>query len=879
MISALLFLTLMGVAGSGVRAAPVPPEDVVVARIPYAGRDELVDLARRLDIWEVHPEVVVARVWPDQWATLTAEGYHLSVDPELSAVLVAPRPVVPGQTSGIPGYPCYRTVEETYAAAEAIVAQHPDLAAWIDVGDTWERTQDPDAGYDLYVLRLTNAATPGPKPKLFVMSSVHAREYTPAELSLRFAEHLIAQYDVDPDVTWMLDYHEIHLLLQANPDGRKHAEAGLYWRKNTNNAFCSDTDLRGVDLNRNFEFRWGCCGGSSGMVCDLTYRGPDPASEPEVQSVQDYLRATFPDLRDPGLSAAAPVTTSGIFFDVHSYSELVLWPWGFQETPAPNATALATLGRRLATFNGYTAKSASGLYPVDGDTIDFAYGELGLASYVFELGTSFFQPCDSFEATIYPDNLQALLYAAKVVRQPYRIPAGPDVTALALTPPGVVQGQPVSVTATVVDGGGGAPGGVSVGPTAGGVAEAAFYLDVPPWEAPGAGVVTGTLAAKDGAFDASTEEVVGTLDTAALSPGRHILFVQGRGEGGVWGPPSAVFLYVTASTEAAFLEGYVRDGATHAPLAAHLTAGLYHAQTDPATGYYRLSTEAGAYDLHVAGPAGYVTTTLPGVQTHARQTARQDVHLYSPCPVFSDTVESGAGEWTAEGAWAITDADAHSGAHAWTDSPGGPYATRGATSLTSPSFDLAGYGGVGLRFWHRYALYPDDDIARVEVSTDGGATWTSVAAFQGAGEGWTPVVLRLPELDGQRAVRVRFRLISGPFDTDDGWYVDDVALTVAGPACVTPFAPTAAFTHTRALAGYPMRFTNLTYGAPPLDAHWDFGDGVGASSAGDPRYTYARAGTFTVTLAVTNAAGSDVVARPVTVAPPRYLYLPLTLRY
>ena len=41
----------------------------------------------------------------------------------------------------IPGYPCYRTVEETFAAAQAIATTHPDLATWVDVGDSWEKAR------------------------------------------------------------------------------------------------------------------------------------------------------------------------------------------------------------------------------------------------------------------------------------------------------------------------------------------------------------------------------------------------------------------------------------------------------------------------------------------------------------------------------------------------------------------------------------------------------------------------------------------------------------------------------------------------------------------------------------------------------------------
>ena len=62
----------------------------------------------------------------------------------------------------IPGFPCYRTVEETYATAEALVAANPAIASLLDVGDSWEKVQG-QGGYDLRVLRLSNDAVPGPK--------------------------------------------------------------------------------------------------------------------------------------------------------------------------------------------------------------------------------------------------------------------------------------------------------------------------------------------------------------------------------------------------------------------------------------------------------------------------------------------------------------------------------------------------------------------------------------------------------------------------------------------------------------------------------------------------------------------------------------------
>ena len=514
-----------------------------VVRAYFDDRQMVAAAASWIAPWDVNDEesYLVAEVGDVEAMALEALGFRLDVDAGRTRRLNRPNVRLPGQTSGIPGFPCYRTVEETYQTGARLGEHFPELATWIDVGDSWEKVDDPAAGYDLFVLRLTNSAVAGPKPKLFVMSSVHAREYTPAELNTRFAEYLVENYGADPDVTWLLDYHEIHLLLQANPDGRKQAEAGMSWRKNTNEAYCSaDSPFRGADLNRNFPFQWGCCGGSSTYQCSETYRGPASASEPETQAVRDYVRATFPDHREQPLTSAAPVTTTGVFLDLHSYGGDVLWPWGFTANPAPNAAALQTLGRKLAFFNDYAPRQAIEFYPTDGTADDFAYGELGLATYAFEIGTRFFESCSAFEATVYPDNLAALLYAARAARAPYQLPAGPDTLDVDVSENRVAAGKPVTLTARLHDGRFSDRNGIEPVQE---VAAAAYHVGGRPWLTATA-TLAGTMSAADGAFDQPEERGTVVVDTGVLAPGRHLIYVRGRDAVGNWGPVSAAFLEV-----------------------------------------------------------------------------------------------------------------------------------------------------------------------------------------------------------------------------------------------------------------------------------------------------------------------------------------------
>jgi hypothetical protein len=217
-----------------------------------------------------------------------------------------------------------------------------------------------------------------------------------------------------------------------------------------------------------------------------------------------------------------------------------MWPWSATTTPAPNGTSLQTLGRKFAFFNHYTPQQGADLYLTDGATDGFAYGELGLAAYTFELGTRFFQDCATFENTILPDNLPALVYAAKVSRAPYLTPAGPEALDLVVVPETPVLNQTAHLTATIDDTRYAGPDG---GEPSQNIVAAEFYIDVPPW-------ITATtpiayaMTAVDGVFDQEIQEVQGSIDTTGLGLGRHTIYVRGKDAGDNWGAFSAVFLYV-----------------------------------------------------------------------------------------------------------------------------------------------------------------------------------------------------------------------------------------------------------------------------------------------------------------------------------------------
>lgn len=559
--AALALAVLLGVAGTGAAHA-ADDAGLVFASAKYRDRAQLQTIASRFQHVIVDPATRTVRFEAsrEDIEFLRRAGVGVEVDRAATRRMREAEAAMGtggGEvgTQSISGYPCYRTVEETYATMDAIARAHPNLARVVEIGPSWARSRNAGAGYPMRVLRLTNSATDASisKANMVLLASIHAREYTPAELLTRFGEWLVDHYGVNGEATWLLDNFRFHLVLQGNPDGRKKAESGLSWRKNINdsNGVCS-ANAHGIDLNRNFPYRWNASSGSSGDPCASTYRGPSAASEPETANLIRYIAGVpnssgvytggvLPDRRGDGPTAPAPGDYRGMFVDLHSYSRLVLWPWSYTTSGAPNASALRTLGRRIAHRNGYSPRQWTGLYVADGTNTDAVYGLLGAPSYTIELGVSFFESCSTFESSTLPLNLAALRYAARSLRAPYVYPSGPDTSAIGVSPMRVTAGTPVTVTATVDDGAFNQSNGSEPVQA---IASARAYLNQRPWT-PNATAYA--MSATDGAFSTSRESVRTTIPTSGLRIGRHQVFVRGSDASGRVGTPQAV-LFTVAGT-------------------------------------------------------------------------------------------------------------------------------------------------------------------------------------------------------------------------------------------------------------------------------------------------------------------------------------------
>ncbi|MCB0806324.1 MAG: carboxypeptidase regulatory-like domain-containing protein [Bacteroidales bacterium] len=305
----------------------------------------------------------------------------------------------------------YRDYSDLYNELLQLQTDHPSICKLYDIGDSRGKiylnggnSNYANYNHDIWALKVSdNVAAEEDEPAIFYMGEHHAREPISLEVAMYVLNHIIDNYGTDPDITASVNNKQIWFIPLVNPNGHKIVtdQDDLWWRKNMcdndgNASFNGSQD--GTDPNRNYSWEWGGQG-SSGTLSSETYRGASPASEPEIQAMQNLLLDHH--------------FVAGITY--HSYSELVLFPYGYAtNATAPDFDALEELAVDMALTipaaggGNYTPQPSWALYPASGVTDDFAYGEQGIFSYCIELGTEFIPPAGEING-ICQDNLQAAM--------------------------------------------------------------------------------------------------------------------------------------------------------------------------------------------------------------------------------------------------------------------------------------------------------------------------------------------------------------------------------------------------------------------------------------------------------------------------------------
>ena len=287
----------------------------------------------------------------------------------------------------------YFTYQEMLDQLDLMKSMYPDLitekeniSTFLTNGQPDNSTSPPIGGNGIKWVKISddpNSDAEG-EPQILYTAIHHAREPTSMSQLIFYMWYLLENYADDPEVQSIVNNTELYFVPVINPDGYLYNEktdpnGGGFWRKNRFNG-------HGVDLNRNYDYYidgdpnqavWGTLGASSDPNSN-TYRGSGPFSEVETQAMKWFVE------QHEFIMA----------FNNHSYSELLLYPHGYDVgVLSEDDDLFSAVSEELVSQNGYINQLAADLYPASGNSDDFMYGTIGTHDKIFsmtpEIGTSF----------------------------------------------------------------------------------------------------------------------------------------------------------------------------------------------------------------------------------------------------------------------------------------------------------------------------------------------------------------------------------------------------------------------------------------------------------------------------------------------------------
>ena len=377
-------------------------------------------------------------------------------------------------TGGVPidfrgNFTKYFDYESMTDYLENLSERFPDIMYLRSLGQTYE-------GREIWCAKISDEARsrddgdPGSEPNVLLVGAHHGNEWISYEVPLYILTFLLENYGAQgPNgtaATYLLDHREIYIVPMLNADGTQYShDSGNRWRKNREPNYVGDfipagvdppgvaPASYGVDINRNYGWMWHLAGGSNALNHrGSSYRGPPDNKDNDGDAiVQIDLRQGIipigPDEgvdedpwdgidndgdgsvdEDPagGFTSAETIAMKRlgdeIDFDTlisyHSYSELVLWPWGYTEEPTDDSELFSTFGGRMAEMNGYRAIQGYDLYMTSGEMTDWFYAAYGTLGFTFEIGRTHAIPGEDIISQA-ERNLDPTLFLIDCAENPY----------------------------------------------------------------------------------------------------------------------------------------------------------------------------------------------------------------------------------------------------------------------------------------------------------------------------------------------------------------------------------------------------------------------------------------------------------------------------
>jgi murein tripeptide amidase MpaA len=325
----------------------------------------------------------------------------------------------------------FYTFQEAIAQLDSMYSDYPNLITQkFSIGTTIE-------GKQIWAVKISdNPNVSENEPAVGFDALIHAREPQSMMTLIYFMYYLLENYGTNPEVTYLVNNREIYCVPVFNPDGYEYnrttnPSGGGMWRKNRR---LNTGGSYGVDLNRNFSYKWGYDNiGSSSTPSSEDYRGTAPFSEPEAQAVSQFF-------------ASKNIKTH---FNMHTYQDAILYPWGYINALTPDSIHYKEFANDMSAYNGYLVGNSYQIlgYPSNGSVRDWMYGEQTakgkIYGYTIEIGSSSdgFWPPQNRIFPIAQINVKVNMYQTWVAGE-YPALLSPNFTQQYFNPGNFVQFQP-----------------------------------------------------------------------------------------------------------------------------------------------------------------------------------------------------------------------------------------------------------------------------------------------------------------------------------------------------------------------------------------------------------------------------------------------------
>ncbi|KAG9206428.1 hypothetical protein G6514_003259 [Epicoccum nigrum] len=245
-----------------------------------------------------------------------------------------------------------------------LAAAYPSNAEIVSAGKSLE-------GRDIKGIHIWGSGGKGSQKAVVWHSTVHAREWITTMVNEYAAYQLLTS--TDATTAAFKNKYDFYIFPVVNPDGFAFTQSSnRLWRKNrqtTPTASCI-----GRDINRNWAHKsWGQAQGASTSPCAEDYKGPSAGDGVETKALKAQL---------DGLAKGNGIQ---LYMDIHSYSQLWMYPYGYTCSGSlPNSASYASLTKgAIAAVKAVHGTTFTGgpicntIYQVSGDSVDYALENAG----------------------------------------------------------------------------------------------------------------------------------------------------------------------------------------------------------------------------------------------------------------------------------------------------------------------------------------------------------------------------------------------------------------------------------------------------------------------------------------------------------------------